>query len=257
MVTQNCCAGELIEKIVDDLASFQEHVRIKRVQEAAFERDKSSARLIQIDFAMAYQCEYQNEVQSALWSRQSVNLLTVAVFYKGETKSIVICSDTKEKDKNAIFAFLLHVFDNCIDNIEDESIQEIIYSDGPSSEFKNKFMVKFVHIISQKYKKDFQWKYFATSHGKGVVDGIGGRIKSIVRQAVMSKRAESVIVQNSRDFARVASEKMTTTTVIHISQEEIDSVSQQAWDDVKTVPGIQKMHVVHCCLKVCSNCNII
>ena len=30
-------------------------------------------------------------------------------------------------------------------------------------------------------------KYFATSHGKGVVDGIGGRAKSIVRRKVMSK----------------------------------------------------------------------
>ena len=34
----------------------------------------------------------------------------------------------------------------------------------------------------------FQWAHSATSHGKGLVDGIGGRAKSLVRQAVMSKK---------------------------------------------------------------------
>ena len=55
----------------------------------------------------------------------------------------------------------------------------IIFTDGPSSEIKNKFMAKLLLIISQEHNEPFEWQYFATSHGKGVVDGIhvGGAAK--------------------------------------------------------------------------------
>ena len=61
---------------------------------------------------------------------------------------------------------------------KDDEIQiETIFTDGPSSEFKNKYMIKVLNDLSNPYEKPFEWKYFATSHGKGVVDGIGGRAK--------------------------------------------------------------------------------
>ena len=42
-------------------------------------------RVLQMDFAMNYACEYQNEVQSALWSRESVMLFTAAVILNGQS----------------------------------------------------------------------------------------------------------------------------------------------------------------------------
>ena len=48
-------------------------------------------------------------------------------------------------------------------------------------------MIKLISILSQKFKCTVKWPYFATSHCKGVVDGIGGSAKSLVRQKVMSK----------------------------------------------------------------------
>jgi len=41
---------------------------------------------------------------------------------------------------------------------DDRDVDEIIYSEGPSTEFKNKYMVKVVHMLSVKYNKNFQWK---------------------------------------------------------------------------------------------------
>ncbi len=46
--------------------------------------------------------------------------------------------------------------------------------------------------------KEVSWSYFATSHGKGVVDGIGGSSKRIIRKEV---RAKSRIVIHSIDVA--------------------------------------------------------
>lgn len=61
--------SELMKKIKNDYPEFLKHVNIKRIQESEFVQDPGSnpGRLIlQCDFAMAYECEFQNEVQSAL-----------------------------------------------------------------------------------------------------------------------------------------------------------------------------------------------
>ena len=44
-----------------------------------------------------------------------------------------------------------------------------------------------METLSKKYAKPFMWKFSATSHRKGVVDGVGGKVKSMVRRKVMSK----------------------------------------------------------------------
>ena len=70
--------------------------------------------------------------------------------------------------------------------------------------------------ITQKVNGTISWKYIATSHEKCVVDGIGGRAKSIVRWKFMSKN-DDVIVQSSQ--------LMPATTVLYVSQADIDSVT--------------------------------
>lgn len=109
-------------------------------------------------------------------------------------------------------------------------------------------MMKLLQILCKEYGCKFTWKYFATSHGKGIVDGIGGRAKSIVRTEVISKKTEGTVGQSSKDFARTAGRLLNKTTVIHISQEEIDErINEMApWNDVAGFPGIMKMHVACC-----------
>jgi hypothetical protein len=69
----------------------------------------------------------------------------------------------------------------------------VIYRDGPSCEFKNKYMAKVLHLLSNKYGGEWYWKFFATSHRKGVVDGVGGKAKSLVRQKCMSKSGKTIL----------------------------------------------------------------
>lgn len=59
------------------------------------------------------------------------------------------------------------------------------------------------------YKEKFSlsnisWNFFATSHGKGSVDGIGGSAKRMVWQQVISRK---VRVNNATDFHNVIREK--------------------------------------------------
>ena len=89
----------LVGNVLDDFTEcFEEivnHVNAKRIQSQAFQDDinDSNARVLRIDFVMAYQCECQNEVQSALWTRGSVNLFTCALYHRSTTKTFVICTN--------------------------------------------------------------------------------------------------------------------------------------------------------------------
>ena len=157
----------LRKSVFDSLAPFQQHVRIKRVQAKAYETDKKddSLSVLHFDFAMAYSAEYQNEVQSALWSRASVNIFT-ALFYNGQEKPTpyIIVTDSTKKDKDSIFTFVSRLLDT-----EKEKLKKdiAIYSDGPSSEFKNRFMVSMANDFKKKYTfESLSWKYFASSHGE-------------------------------------------------------------------------------------------
>ena len=66
--------------------------------------------------------------------------------------------------------------------------KDVIFSDGPSSEFKNKFTMKLPAELAQKVNGTISRKYSATSRGKGFVESIGGHVKSIVRKKLMSKK---------------------------------------------------------------------
>lgn len=242
-IMHSSCLGELFDNMWNSFPMFREHVRIKRIQSNEFLKDKnlSHKRVLQMDFAMSYSCEYQNEIQSALWNRNAVLLFTAATFFGGECQTYLICSDTPEKGKNAIYAFVKALYETIPQN---DAIQiETIFTDGPSSEFKNKYMIKVLNNLSNLYGKQFEWKYFATSHGKGVVDGIGGRAKSLVRTKCLSK-SETMCVQSSMDFFEAVRDMMPRTRVMHISKQEIDETigRDNPWEDIPDAPGIRKVH---------------
>lgn len=72
-----------------------------------------------------------------------------------------------------------------------------IWSDGPSSQFKNKFIAAVTPIFEKKFKKKIFWNFFATAHGKGCVDGIGATVKKRVKRLILSRK---VIVNCAKDF---------------------------------------------------------
>ena len=69
-------------------------------------------------------------------------------------KPLLFVRTIKGRTKFAIRKFLDHLYENEIS--EDDSVEkEIIWSDGPSSEFKNKFMRHLMETLSKKYAKPF------------------------------------------------------------------------------------------------------
>ena len=132
-----------------------------------------------------------------------------------------------------------------------------MFSDGPSSQFKNKCIAHFLHTLNKIVP--IQWNYFATSHGKGVVDRIGGTVKRLVSNAVMT--GKSPVVADAQSFYRVASSLTSSVTVSLVSQKEISDTSdllslEKCFSEALPLPGISKMHCIeprkdgslNCCL---------
>jgi hypothetical protein len=85
-----------------------------------------------------------------------------------------------------------------------------IFSDGPASQFKNRYMVHLLAHLRLKFALDeISWNFFASGHGKGPVDGVGGTVKRLAASAVMRRKA---IIMCAVQFCAVV---CNSTTSIH------------------------------------------
>ena len=81
----------------------------KHIQENRFNSDKeqNDIGLTQQDFVKAYFCNYQNKIQSALWTRATVNLLTLACSVNQNVSChLFVLDGAYRQDKDAISAGL-------------------------------------------------------------------------------------------------------------------------------------------------------
>ena len=102
-------------------------------------------------------------------------------------------TDLTDHTKTTILVYLEYLLN--IDAVHDSNI--LLWSDGPSSQFKNRFMAKFMEMSEEKHASNIKWNFFATSHGKGAVDGVGGVLKRRVWNKV---KARQVVIQNAAEF---------------------------------------------------------
>ena len=102
-----------------------------------------------------------------------------------------------------------------------------------------------MNISLKNTKRHLYGNSLLTSHGKGVVDRAGGKVKPSVRRKVISKGKDAAIVQDSNSFAAVAKSLCEKTTIIHIDSSEIEKYKEEnKFDKAIEVNGIFKMHVV-------------
>ena len=117
-------------------------------------------------------------------------------------------------------------------------------SDGPASQFKQRYLIHSLTRMLYEYELILPWHYFATSHGKGVVDGIGGNIKHLVWQQILTKKDKC---DNAADFVNIAKAKTTAIIIDEITQQDIDKSTTQLqifFSNTSSVKNIQKLHTI-------------
>ncbi|CAF0921078.1 unnamed protein product, partial [Didymodactylos carnosus] len=130
-------------------------------------------------------------------------------------------------------------------------VDEIIFfSDGAASQFKNRYLLRYLTHLRDKTDLDISWNYFASSHGKGVVDGIGGTIKRLVWTEIMAgKRCSS-----ADEFVNICREKTKTIIVGLVRQGQFDITKitlEKFFDETINVNGIGIFACEGCQQKFC------
>ena len=192
------------------IPEYKTHCLIKDEQSNMFKESKTDIQpkcaILQIDFAENYAATCQDEVQSAHWNHQQVTVFTAVAWLQTSCQSFTVVSDDTDHDKVAVWAMLKVI----IKSLKDEySINNVkIFSDGCAAQFKNKYTMANLCFMEEDFNVHCEWAFFASSHGKGSVDAVGGTVKRNVWRAVKGRK---VIVNNAEMFYKVHSCSMFLT----------------------------------------------
>lgn len=218
---------DLIAHIVALSPQFLKHSFIKREQSNSFNKydrlratniEFETEALIQIDFAENYVCEAQDEVQSAHWNQPQLSLFTSAFYHNTLFQSNVFVSNNTTHTKETIVPYLHQLLMKLPASVKILKV----WSDGPSSQFKNKYIATIIPHFEKKFGIKIIWNYFATSHGKGCVDGIGATAKKVVRKHV---KARDCLVNCAADFVNAFNRTESNIIVEEFTDSQFNEVN--------------------------------
>ena len=112
-------------------------------------------------------------------------MFTSVAWQQDSCTSTVSISDDLTHSTDSVIIFV----DKLLSSVIDENVKTLhIWPDGPSSQFKNRFIAASIPWLQEKHKLKICWNFFATSHGKGPVDGIDGVVKRMATQKVIQRK---------------------------------------------------------------------
>ena len=237
--------------LVEQLGIMRRHVFIAKTQLRAIKSLKGQLAedeaVLQEDFSENYSIKQQNEVMSAHWVSMGVTLFTAVLNTSDGSSSFVIVSDELRHDKYAVTTFNRKILE-CAN--ADGRIKRLhIFSDGAASQFKNRFSLSLLNWPSQIHMglEMMDWSFFATAHGKGPVDGVGGTVKRAVWRRVLQGQT---VVNSAAEVAQVAEKACPNVKVIYVTSNEVAQVRKELdelWDEHKPafIPQLRFHHYLH------------
>ena len=147
-----------------------------------------STAVLQIDFAENYSTFWKDEVQSAHWHKNQITVFTAALWQSVDCTLAVVVSDDRSHSRDCAIVFLEHL----IKQLLNKNITALhIWSDGPSSQFKNRYIAATSSWLQKECSIKITWHFFASSHGKGPVDWQATEVikrKAIITDHLLSSK---------------------------------------------------------------------
>lgn len=200
------------------------------------------------DFAENYTFVVQDEIQAYHWANDQCTIHPFSIYFKNEnnelqTISLVVVAESLAHNyvsvyllKMKLFEFLRSKFDS-IDKV-------MFFSDGAASQYKNKKNFYNLSTIEREQKCKVEWHFFATYHGKGPCDALGGTLKRMATKVSLQRPYTDQILNVQNLFEWIQGKEIATNTVL-CTQKEHDAMErrlQNKYKNVKTVTGTQKFH---------------
>ena len=134
---------------------------MKRQQAASFDSLKNSCDgksiVLQVDFSENATIAAQKEVQAAHWHHSQAAIFTTYAWVNNATNfSMVVISDDLNHTKHSIFVFMQCIFRSL--RAKFPSIETVnVFSDGPTSQFKQRFLFSNLHYWEQDHDISIRW----------------------------------------------------------------------------------------------------
>lgn len=216
---------------------------------------RPSELLVIVDFAKNITLPRQHEVQHGFFHRQNVTLHPVVMYYlclKGQLcQSLVtdefmcISGDTKH-DAYAVHTYIKIALEH-LSKQGTKVTRLIVFSDNCSVQYKSKLPFE----LMQMYGFPTEHHYFGAGHGKSAADGLVGRIKRMIDQAV---RSGSARIQDALDLAlwcqRHASSKVKmqlgVDECVHYQRQfkYVSEIDRSFEGTYPTLKGTMKLHSI-------------
>ncbi|KAE8740407.1 hypothetical protein FOCC_FOCC014086 [Frankliniella occidentalis] len=200
-----------------------------------------------LDFAQNYLCLIQDAIQSYYWKNDQVTLHPFVAYYieDGELKKLPLTfvSDYMKHDVQAVYAAQCKLIPFLKARVPNFKIVKY-FSDGAASQYKNKFNIYNLSYHETDFGIQAEWHFFATSHGKGVCDGVAGSLKRNAKSASIRK----VLIRNPREFYKWAKYRQDLhdgTKVAFVSVQDVEEsriVLEKRLEKALSITNIRSSH---------------
>ena len=120
----------------------------------------------------------------------------------------------------------------------------VYFSDGAASQYKNFKNLKNLCCHKSDFGIDAEWHFFATSHGKGPCDGLGGTLKRLAAKASL-QRPYNEQIMTARQLYFYAQENILGIHFLYSTMDEWSNEMEVLEDRFRnsfSVVGTQKLH---------------
>jgi hypothetical protein len=251
-------ADEFLNSFISALPKLLHHDFIAK-QQAKFlqdtrERLKPGEYLIVGDFAENYSFVLQDATQSFHWNNLQATIHPFVCYYKMKVNgnddneilkhsSFVVISESNVHDTVAV-----HLFQKVLLQFLGRNIMQpkyvFYFSDGCAAQYKNK--KNFTNLCY--HQKDFgigaEWHFFATSHGKGPCDGVGGTLKRLAARASLQRPYDKQIM-SARQLYEFGLSEIKAVNFYYATLNEHEQEAEllkQRFATARTIPGTHRLH---------------
>jgi hypothetical protein len=137
--------------------------------------------IIICDFSENYSFVVQDAVQGFHWANTQCTIHPFAIYFKDGSEdlkftSLIAIAEFTKHNHVAVRLFIVQCI-NFIKNKLTDLKKIYFFSDGSGSQYKNKMTAYNLCNMEKDFGVHAEWNFFATCHGKGPCDAVGGVLK--------------------------------------------------------------------------------
>lgn len=245
---------DLMPELAVQLTKLLEHDFIARKQSEYIkdleQRLLPGCVLVKGDFSQNYSVCIQDAVQSHYWSTDQITVHPWVYYYRDEPSSelkhcsLVMISDYLKHDVNTVATFQAHLV-NSIRTQVPQLKKMIYFTDGAGSQYKNKMNFYNTCLHEHDHGVEAEWHFYASYHGKGPCDGVGGTFKRSATRASLQRPVNDQIT-NAKELYDWARANLSNISTIFVSKDEILEMQRKLNPRFAIPKGISGTRDYHC-----------